>query len=118
MRKKIRVLLIEPLSEPRIVTVEHTLEKRIGGVSAEVCDWCDALIWLSQKFVGMFKAKVVDFGVDGVANRFAEPQICQTSGAAHDGGDICRRKTLLRCIFADEGKRLADASIVLDEQAT
>lgn len=44
MRKKIRVLLIEPLSEPRIVTVEHTLEKLqelVGGYIQAVYPWED-----------------------------------------------------------------------------
>lgn len=44
MAKKIRVLLVEPMTEPRLVTVDHTLEnlqKLVGGTIQAVYPWED-----------------------------------------------------------------------------
>ncbi len=46
MAEDIRVLLIEPLTEPRLVTIEHTLEnlqKLVGGDIQAVYPWEDCV---------------------------------------------------------------------------
>ena len=74
MAKKIRVLLVEPMAEPRLVTVDHTLEnlqRLVGGSIQAVYPWEDPVALICN--------------VDGIALRLPlNRMLTDDSGKVYD----------------------------------